>query len=84
MTETGAASPRIHSRVKALPGRRPGTQRRCCHTLMRCLRIMGYRSTNKTVYSAKYHVIWCPKYRRRVHVDGVEQRLKPIAGEPAG
>jgi putative transposase len=22
-------------------------------------------STNKTVYSAKYHVIWCPKYRRR-------------------
>ena len=27
---------------------------------------VGYRSTNKSVYSAKYHIIWCPKYRRRV------------------
>lgn len=25
-----------------------------------------YRSANRCVYSAKYHVIWCPKYRRRV------------------
>jgi hypothetical protein len=25
-----------------------------------------YRSSNKTVFSAKYHLIWCPKYRRRV------------------
>ncbi len=51
---------------------------------MRCLRIMGYRSTNKTVYSAKYHVIWCPKYRRRVLVDGVERRLKQIIDVVAG
>ncbi len=37
-----------------------------------------YRSTNKTVFSAKYHVIWCPKYRRSVLRDGVDERLKEI------
>ena len=39
---------------------------------------VGYRSTNKTVYSAKYHIIWCPKYRRRVLGGPVEARLKEI------
>ena len=42
---------------------------------------MAYRSTNKTVYSAKYHLIWCPKYRRRVLVGQVEIRLVEIIGE---
>ena len=42
---------------------------------------MGYRSSNKTVYSAKYHIIWCPKYRRRVLVGRVEVRLKEIIVE---
>ena len=37
-----------------------------------------YRTSNKTVYSAKYHIIWCPKYRRRVLVGRVERRLKEI------
>ncbi len=27
---------------------------------------MEYQSTNKTEYFAKYHIIWCPKYWRRV------------------
>ncbi len=40
-----------------------------------------YRSTNKSVYSAKYHVIWCPKYRRSVIGGRVETRLKEILGE---
>jgi putative transposase len=39
---------------------------------------VGYRSTNKTVYSAKYHVIWCPRYRRRVLAGRVEVRLGQI------
>lgn len=30
------------------------------------------------VYSCKYHVIWCPKYRRSVLVKGVDVRLKEI------
>jgi putative transposase len=42
---------------------------------------MRYHSTNKTVYSANYHLIWCPKYRRRVLVGGVDARLKAIIAE---
>ena len=37
-----------------------------------------YKSNNNVVYSCKYHVIWCPKYRRSVLVDQVETRLKEI------
>jgi putative transposase len=44
---------------------------------------MRYRSTNKTVYSAKYHLIWCPNYRRRVLVGGVDVRLKAIVADVA-
>jgi len=32
-------------------------------------------------YSCKYHVIWCPKYLRKVLVDGVTSRLKEIITE---
>ena len=42
---------------------------------------VGYRSTNKTVYSAKYHIIWCPKYRHSVLAGRVEVRLKEIIFE---
>ena len=45
------------------------------------IRNVGYRSTNRAVYSAKYHVIWCPKFRRRVLGGGVEARLKEIIAE---
>jgi putative transposase len=44
---------------------------------------MRYHPTNKTVYSAKYHLIWCPKYRRRVLVGGVDGRLKATIAEVA-
>lgn len=40
-----------------------------------------YRSTSKCVYSAKYQVIWCPKYRRRVIGGRVEICLKEIINE---
>jgi putative transposase len=42
---------------------------------------VGYRSSNKTVYSAKYQIIWCPKYRRRVLAGRVKCRLKEIIAE---
>ncbi len=29
---------------------------------------MEYKSNNNVVYSCKYHVVWCPKYRRKVLV----------------
>ena len=30
------------------------------------------------VYAYKYHVVWCPKYRRKVLVDGIDDRLKEL------
>ena len=42
---------------------------------------MQYRSARKAVFSVKYHVIWCPKYRRRVLGGAVEVRLKQIINE---
>jgi putative transposase len=37
-----------------------------------------YKSNKNVVYSCKYHVIWCPKYRRSVLIAGVDTRLKEI------
>jgi putative transposase len=42
---------------------------------------MGYKSNRNIVYSCKYHVVWCPKYRRPVLVNGVDARLKVIIAE---
>ena len=33
------------------------------------------------IYSCKYHVIFCPKYRHPVLVDGVDGRLKELIKE---
>jgi len=40
-----------------------------------------FKSNNNIVYSCKYHVVWCPKYRRKVLIDGVDVRLKEILHE---
>jgi len=40
---------------------------------------ISYKSNNNIVYSCKYHVVFCPKYRRKVLIDGVDERLKDIA-----
>lgn len=40
-----------------------------------------YKSNNNIVFSCKYHVVFCPKYRRKVLVDGVDERLKTIITE---
>jgi putative transposase len=37
-----------------------------------------YKSHNNVVYSCKYHVVWCPKYRRSVLVNGVDTQRKEI------
>ncbi|WP_293155967.1 MULTISPECIES: IS200/IS605 family transposase [unclassified Microcoleus] len=37
-----------------------------------------YKSNKNVVYSCKYHIVWCPKYRRKVLVEGVDTRLKEI------
>ena len=42
-----------------------------------------YKSNRNIVYSCKYHIIWCPKYRRKVLVGDVEVRLKELVLEIA-
>ena len=42
-----------------------------------------YQSNNNVVYSCKYHVVWCPKYRRKVLTNGVDVRLKELLTEYA-
>ena len=37
-----------------------------------------YKTDNHMVYSCQYHVIFCPKYRRKVLVNGIDERLKSI------
>ena len=43
----------------------------------------AYKSNNNIVYSCTYHIIWCPKYRRKVLVSDVEKRLKEIISKVA-
>lgn len=40
-----------------------------------------YNTNNNIVYSCKYHVVFCPKYRRKVLTGDVETRLKQIVQE---
>lgn len=42
---------------------------------------MECKSNNNVVFICRYHVVWCPKYRRKVLVDGVDDRLKAIIHE---
>lgn len=37
-----------------------------------------YKSNNNIMYSCKYHVAWCTKYRRKVLVGEVAVRLKML------
>ena len=54
-------------------GRRPEAVAPSCDDL-----VVAYRSTNKAVYSAKYHLIWCPRYRKPVLVGAVAARLAEV------
>lgn len=42
---------------------------------------MEYKSNNNIIYSCKYHVVFCPKYRRSVLMNGVDVRLKELIEE---
>lgn len=39
---------------------------------------MRYKSTDTTVYSAKYHIVWCPKYRRALLSGHLASRLREL------
>lgn len=42
-----------------------------------------YKSNRNVVYSCKYHVIFCPKYRKKILVGNVAKRAKQIFREVA-
>ena len=42
-----------------------------------------FHSNRNVIYSCKFHVVWCPKYRRQVLVSGVDERLKQIIRQTA-
>ncbi len=39
------------------------------------------RSSNNVVYTCRYHVVFCPKYRRKVLTPPIDERLKVILTE---
>lgn len=44
---------------------------------------MRWTSSNTPVYNLGYHLIWCPKYRRKVLVPPIDVRLKELVKEVA-
>lgn len=42
-----------------------------------------YRKSSGSVFSLKYHLVFCPKYRRPVLVGEVERRLKELLAQKA-
>ena len=45
------------------------------------MNLQDLRSNKQVVFSCKYHVIFCPKYRRKILVGDIEKRLKEIISE---
>ena len=37
-----------------------------------------WSTSNKAIYNIGYHLIWCPKYRRKVLTGKIETRLKEL------
>lgn len=44
-------------------------------------RFKEYKPNHNVVYSCKYHVVWCSKYRRKILTNGVDVRLKELMKE---
>jgi putative transposase len=42
-----------------------------------------YHKSEHLVFSCQYHVIFCPKYRRKILRDGIDTRLKEVLKDTA-
>ena len=42
-----------------------------------------FKSGKHVVFNLGYHIIWCPKYRKPVLINGVDTRLKELLREKA-
>jgi putative transposase len=45
--------------------------------------IRNTRSNSNIVFDCKYHVVFCPKYRKKILKDGVDVRLKELLHKKA-
>jgi putative transposase len=36
------------------------------------------KSTSHAVYESKYHLVWCPKYRKKILVGSIRDRVKEL------
>lgn len=39
---------------------------------------MEFRKSNHSVYSTEYHLVWIPRYRRKVFVEGIKEYTEEI------
>ncbi len=45
--------------------------------------MVEYRRSTGAVYALKYHLVWCPKYRRKVLVGDIETDLRTLLQQKA-
>ncbi len=45
--------------------------------------MVEFRRSTGAVYALKYHLVWCPKYRRKVLVGAVESDLRTLLQQKA-
>lgn len=44
---------------------------------------MGYKQSERQVYLINYHLVWCPKRRRKILVGNIKTRLEEIIKQVA-
>lgn len=54
-----------------------------CFDILTVMANERWTTSNKAVFNIGYHLIWCPKYRRKVLIGQVETRLKELLTEKA-
>ena len=42
-----------------------------------------YKVNAGSVFSLKYHLVWCPKYRKKILVNALEKRLRELLHQKA-
>ena len=55
----------------------------CSKMLYNAFVRQDYKSNHNVMYSCKYHIVWCPKYRRKVLTEQIAKRLKEIVQDVA-
>ena len=44
---------------------------------------MSFKLSDHAAHNLNYHFVWCPKYRRKVLVDGIPKRLEELIRQKA-